>query len=167
MRLDDHGKDGMEGRAAGVEERVPFVATPAEVAPGQLALGPVVDLLEPVLPHVADERPAGGAEGELERVAQAVGVDLPARPVAVGKRVAARDRVLAPTARRRTDAEDLPEQVVQSLSVVGRVADAAAVADGHVEIAVPPELELAGVVGDPGVPDSQDRATVAPLGPVA
>src|ERR1051326_4661541 len=111
---------------AALEAAEPLEVTPAEVLAERAGARLVVDLLEAVLPNVADrERPRRAVEREAPRVAQSVRVDLTALPGAA-ERVAARDPVAA--TRVRVDPQDLAEQRAQVLAGVVRVALAAAVA---------------------------------------
>ena len=132
--------------------KVALLVAPAEVQAADPGRGDV-DLLDLVLPHVADDHRAGRAvEREAIRVAQAHVPDLGGRR---GERVARGDRVAAGRVRR--DAQDLPQQGVLAagarvvahghvLTVAVGVVLAAPVADADVERAVGSDLHLAPVV---------------------
>src|SRR6202007_247030 len=86
--------DNGELRAGGglVEVAPPALpGAPAEVRAARRALAREVDLLDRVLPDVADDEVVGDAvEREAPRVAQAVGIDLGQRAGAVDEGVARR-----------------------------------------------------------------------------
>src|SRR5205814_1204826 len=114
---DEHGRR-VAGRRPSLEAAASLEVAPAEVAPGGRAARLEVDLLEAILPHVADGERAGGAvEREAPRIAQPVRVDLgPA--AAAAERVAAWDPVAA--ARVRVDAQQFAEQGAEVLPRVRR-----------------------------------------------
>ena len=104
---------------------VPLEVVPAEVGAVKSAAAFEVDLLPETLPDVADQDPAV-VEREPERVAQAECVDLvPAALadewVAAGRRVGLRAVLVG------VDSQELAQQLVLVLSVLVRVARAAAV----------------------------------------
>src|SRR5436309_14361993 len=169
------GEDRL-GRAAGIGSAAVFFfvgvealeSVPAEVGAAGTGEGRVVKLLEAILADVADRdsRLPGGdrVEGEAERIAQAVGVDLVAtRPADEG--VVGRDRVWASAARARVDAQQLAQQAFLVLGVAGWVAAGAAVAGAEIE-QVAEELQLtAVVVGVDRMGDLDHVAACAPVGP--
>src|SRR5690242_19098499 len=95
----------VEGDAVGSLERVP-----AEVRPARALHALVVDLLPGILADVADDEVArSSVEGEPERVAEAVGEDLPAAAALAGEGVRARDRVALLALAVRIDPQHLAE----------------------------------------------------------
>ena len=152
------------------EARGPLEDAPAEVRPRSLAGTDEVDLLDLVLPDVADRQvPRRAVEREAPRVAQAVGVDLAARALAADERVVVGDRVRVGAALTRVDAQDLPEQRVQGLPVAPLavlVAAAAAVAHADVELLVGPEGDHPAVVVGLGVVLGDQEALGVPVGGV-
>src|SRR4051812_904086 len=149
------GEDRLDG-AARIRGAAVFVAVlgealegvPAEVRAAGRGDRRVVELLELVLADVADRDPRllrrGGVEGEAEGVAQPVAVDLIAAGLA-DERVVGRRRVGLAAGGARVDPQQLPQQHVLALGVVGRVAARAAVSRPEVE-EVAEELQLAAVV---------------------
>ena len=138
-----------------------LVGAPAEVGALPRAVGrrDVVDLLDGVLPDVADPEVAGGGvEGEPPRVAQPGAPDLrpcvPARRV----RVVRGDGVGGVAVGRRVDAEQLRQQRGRLLTVALRIALRAAVAVARVEQAVRPEQDAAPVVVGERLVDRQHLA---------
>jgi hypothetical protein len=86
-------------------------AVPPEVGPRALASRKEVDLLDVLLPDVADHEVARAAvEREAVRVAKPVRVDLRAGAAAMDERVVVGDPVRTASVGTRIDAEDLPEQ---------------------------------------------------------
>ena len=148
--------------------RAALERAPAEVRAAALAAPDEVDLLDRVLPHVADRQVARAAvEGEAPGVAQTVAVDLGAGAVAAAERVVGGDAV-GPAARGgRVDAQQLAEQRRQVLRVAARavlVARAAAVTGADVEVHVGPEQQQPAVVIALGVRHAQDEARRAAVG---
>ena len=148
--------DDREGHAAAVavagEDVVALEAVPAVVGALTAArCGGEVDLLDRVLPDVADGQVAGLAvEREAPRVAQAEGEDL---------------RLGAALA--RVEAQQLAEAAAHVLGVAVRVAASATVARARVEQAVGAELQLAAVVvALAGVRDGQQGAPRGRVGDV-
>ncbi len=123
---------------------VPLEVVPAEVGAVKSAAAFEVDLLPEALPDVADQDPAV-VEREPERVAQAECVDLVSAAladewVAAGRPVGLRAVLVG------VDSQELAQQLVLVLSVLVRVARAAAVARPRVQPPVGSELELPPVV---------------------
>ena len=88
VRADDHRRDVAGRRLAGRVARAALERPPAEVRAAPAAARHEVDLLVLVLADVADREVARAAvEREAPRVAQAVRVDLAARPGAADERV--------------------------------------------------------------------------------
>src|SRR6476659_5992993 len=133
------GEDRLDraARVGGAAVRAPIGGEALERVPAEIGAvgyrhGRVVELLEAILADVAD-RDSGllrrhRVEGEAERIAQAIAVDL---------RLGA-----GPP---RVDSQQLAEQLVAALRVVWRIAARAAVAAAEVE-PVAEELQLAAVV---------------------
>ncbi len=113
---------------------------------------------------------AGAAvEREAPRVAQPVGVDLPARARAAHERVRARDPVRVGARAARVDAQELAEQGAQRLGVAAiavLVVAAAAVAGADVHQPVGPEDHQPAVVVGLGVLHAQDEPRAVRGGPV-
>src|SRR5439155_6927702 len=127
----------------------PFVAAPAEVRPPPRAEADraVVHLLPRALADVGDvEVPCQPVEREAPGVAKTVRPDLGIGVRSADERVVGRNPVRVPVVLAGIDPQDLPAPVVQILSVVVRIAGAAAVTRADVEEPVGSELELAAVV---------------------
>jgi hypothetical protein len=126
----------------------PLPAVPAVVLAARAGRRLQVDLLPARLPDVGDPQVAAQAvEREAPGVAQPVGPDLAAGAGDADERIAGGDGVGQPrVAAVDVDAQHLAEQGVERLTVLLRIAAAAAVAGGDVEEAVRPEGDLAAVV---------------------
>ncbi len=167
--LEDRQDEGPVVAAAGRVVAVESLHQPPAVVLAPAGAGrSEVDLLPEVLAHVADQQVAGRAvEAPPPRVAQAVGPDLVAAGRAhegVRPRNRVRSRRGLPAGHRArsadVEAQELAEQDVLVLGVVGRVASRAAVARAHVEVPVDGrEHELSAVVVGVGRVghDQQDR----------
>ncbi len=133
---------------------------PAEVLAAATAGAHDVDLLEGVLPHVADPQVVGRpVERDPPRVAEAGDVDLGPRAGCSEERIVGWDAVGTPVRRMvDVDSEDLAEERRQLLAVALRVAAAAAVAEGDVEVTIRPEHDVAAIVVGVGLVDGQDDA---------
>jgi len=146
--LGDGGNEAWDDRS--VERRGAFEDSPAEIG-AAVGRPHQVDLFAGALADVADPQILGQRiEAGAERVPQPVGPYLRAA-AALGERIAGGNGVVAQRVGREVvaahvDAKDLAEEDIEVLGVVGRVAAAAAVADGKVEQAVRPEIEPAAIV---------------------
>src|SRR3954462_11683231 len=146
----DHGLHRAGRTLAGLVAPAAPGRPPAEVRALALAAADEVDLLDRVLPDVADDQVAGLAvERVPPRVAQAVAVDLRPRARAVHERVVGGDRVGLAARLLRVDPQDLPERRGEVLCVAARpvlVARAATVAGADVHVLVRAEQQQAAVV---------------------
>lgn len=143
------------GRIAGIVLTViilvAFAIVPAEVQPARRAGGNIVDLLLRILPHVADvEITRGGIEADAPGIADAE------RPNLVGatggnEGIVGRNRIILAVIARKIiavdiNAQDLAEQRILVLSILTRIAAAAAVANAEIEITIGPERDRAAIV---------------------
>src|SRR4051812_1322661 len=118
---------------------------PAVVAAAAAASRLEIDLFPCVLADVRDEEVAGQPiEAETPRVAQAEGPDLRSRRAGrAGEGIRGRNHIAVAA---HVEPKDLSAQVREGLSGLERVAAAAAVADGEVQVTVGAERDLAGVM---------------------
>src|SRR5690349_3500694 len=107
-----------------------------------------IDLFEPVLSNVGNEKTAGPAfKREAPRIAKAISPDL--APVAgADEGIVRRNRVLQPAGERRIYAnpQDFSQQGLAVLAITLRVAFTAAVAERDVKKPVRPEGHLSALV---------------------
>ena len=176
--IDGEGVVGDGAAAAGVVGVVAFVAAPAVVdaagRPGRLK----IDLFPGVLPHVGNPEVAGEAvEASAPGVAHAHGPDFVAGGgaaahvgVVVGNGVAAAAQAHAvwrdAGAAVDVDAADFAQEGGEGLGVVLRVAAAAAITQGDVEVAVGAKMDVAGVVVGVGLVDGEENAFAGGVGDV-
>ena len=133
-----------------VEAHAAFHPPPAVVPATGRARRLPVDLLARVLANVSNEEVARGAvEAEAPRVPEPVGPDLSSRAGCQTEWIAGRDRV--GRAAVHVDAQDLAEERVQPLRVVGGVSYFSSISDRDVEVAIGSELQLPAVVAELGV----------------
>ena len=158
VRIGQRGEDRGAAREAPPERGESLEGRPAEVRASRLGDRQVVDLLVAVVADIADcDRLRPPVEGEAPRVPQAVGPDLvPSGPA--DERVVGRDRVGRGAVRRRVDSQQLAEQEIEVLRVLGRVPGRPTVPGAQIEIAVWAEDDQASVMRLGRLRNAEDRA---------
>src|SRR3546814_3933716 len=143
------------------ERLCPLDDRPAEIR--SAVTGPhQVDFLDRRLTDVADQQvPGHRIEAGAERIAQAQGPDLPS-PTAAHERVVRWNTIVARGIAREgiaadVDAQDLAEQDIAVLSVILRIARAAAISRPDIQEAVRSEIYPAAIMVGEGLVEAQNQ----------